>query len=223
MQDKLHPVRYHRTMTEAIGRLESIADDTERPELLALQFDGMTQDELVSCRERLGRLESVITAWAAEGRSVFDAENVLARMSRSVPAPFFLDGSIGEKTTYIHFGRSEPLSLADRENAVEGFYIRKPESRPVCEVTFVCGGPAWHGLEARPYREALRCASRTAWFEADIGKTFPEGTTHGSFDGDLELIADGVLERAVAAASIVLAILSSPQENPATDSPTSIN
>jgi len=223
MQDKLHPVRYHKTMAEAIGRLESMADDTGRPERLVLEFDGMTQEELVSCRERLGRLESVIAAWAADGRSVLDAEDVLAEMSRSVPAPFYIDGSIVEKTTYIHFGRSEPLTLADRENAVEGFYIRKPESRPVCEVTFVCGGPSWHGLEARPYCEAMRCASRTAWFEVEIGDTLHFHKAFRSFDGDPELVADGVLERAVAAASIVLAILSSPEGKPTTVSPTFIN
>lgn len=209
MQQKLHPVRYRDTMARALERFEAIARDTARPERLAAEFEGMTPDELASCRDRLNVLEPLIADWAAGGRTVYDAGALPTELLASEPARFRFDGDMVARPLYVHFGHRPHLQLGDGSpDVVEGLYLRRAGAGAACELTFVCGGSGWDDLDSRPYRDALRYASRMAKLTADLAGVFPDAVSPGDFEGDAALVADGALGRAVSAAGVVLSILS---------------
>lgn len=210
MQHDLHPVRYRKTMSVATRRFRHIVMDGARPERLAAEVAGITQAEMEICSKRLNELERCIALWADHGKSVLDTTTLPRGLLSAEPAPFDVDAALFERGLYVHFGSHEDLRLAaPSSDAVDGFYIVNSADSSAGEIIFVCNGPEWSNLEAGPFSNTLRCASRIATLRLTAGAPFSPTFPPDPLTCDPMLLGDGGFTRSLSAAGVVLSILAS--------------
>ena len=150
MQRNLHPHRYRETMSSALRRVEKIAASDAAAANLAVEFNGMSEAELTSRRLSLNHIETLIAKWVDDGCAVYDVDAILGSVIEGNCGVFELEAGLFKGITFVHFGRFEWLQTgAPSDEFVEGLYLQEKQHGviEILELTFVCGGQAWDGLE----------------------------------------------------------------------------